>query len=143
MALASRASTAGAVALSAWARAGSLSQRSTAVCAAALTMIRGRTACTVPASDSGFEKSAASRFTVYSEVLRFDPATQQVFHDILHDEMFHMNYTLTQLLRVAPQRHRKHLWRARLSRLWKAYLRLATEVIAREREFAREAMASN
>ena len=39
-----------------------------------------------------------------------------------------MNYTLTQLLRVAPQRHRSHLWRARLSRLWKAYLRLASAI---------------
>ena len=44
----------------------------------------------------------------------------------LLDETFHMNYTLTQLGRVAPRRHRRHLWRARLSRLWKAYLRLAT-----------------
>jgi hypothetical protein len=40
--------------------------------------------------------------------------------------MFHMNYTLMQLARVEPDRHRSHLWRARLSRLWKTYLRLAT-----------------
>jgi len=72
------------------------------------------------------EKSAASRFTVYRDVLQFDRPTQEVFDDILHDEMFHMNYTLTQLIRVSPERHRLHLWRARLSRLWKAYLRLAT-----------------
>ncbi|HEV8435392.1 MAG TPA: ferritin-like domain-containing protein [Thermoanaerobaculia bacterium] len=74
------------------------------------------------------EKSAASRFTVYSEVLRSDPVTQRVFHDILHDEMFHMNYTLTQLARVSPERHRIRLWRARLSRLWKAYLRIASGI---------------
>ena len=74
------------------------------------------------------EKSAASRFTVYRDALASDPATQGVFTAILHDEMFHMNYTLTQLLRVAPQRHRSHLWRARLSRLWKAYLRLASAI---------------
>jgi hypothetical protein len=37
-----------------------------------------------------------------------------------------MNYTLTQLVRVSPERHRRRLWRARLGRLWKAYLRLAT-----------------
>jgi hypothetical protein len=37
-----------------------------------------------------------------------------------------MSYTLTHLVRVAPERHRRHLWRARLSRLWKGYLRLAT-----------------
>ena len=55
-----------------------------------------------------------------------DPPTRAIFEEILHDETFHMNYTLTQLGRVAPQRHGRHLWRARLSRLWKAYLRLAT-----------------
>ncbi|HEV8659447.1 MAG TPA: ferritin-like domain-containing protein [Thermoanaerobaculia bacterium] len=74
------------------------------------------------------EKSAASRFTVYRDVLQFDRPTQEVFEDILHDEMFHMNYTLTQLLRVSPERHRRHLWRARLSRLWKGYLRFATAI---------------
>jgi len=74
------------------------------------------------------EKSAASRFTVYREVLRDDPATQRVFDDILHDENFHMNYTLTQLARVSPERQRTRLWRARLTRLWKAYLRLASGI---------------
>ena len=74
------------------------------------------------------ERSAASRFIVYSEVLRSDPATQRVFDDILRDEMFHMNYTLTQLARVSPQRHRTRLWRARLTRLWKAYLRIASAI---------------
>lgn len=72
------------------------------------------------------EKAAASRFSVYRDVLQCDLATREVFEEILHDEMFHMNYTLAQLLRVSPDRHRWHLWRARLSRLWKAYLRLAS-----------------
>jgi len=36
-----------------------------------------------------------------------------------------MNYTFTQLVRVSPRRHRWHLWRARLSRLWRSSLRLA------------------
>ena len=36
-----------------------------------------------------------------------------------------MIYTLSQLVRVSPKRHRLLLWRARLSRLWKGYLRLA------------------
>ena len=72
------------------------------------------------------EKAAASRFTVYRDVMQHDPPTRAVFEEILHDETFHMNYTLTQLARVEPKRHRHHLWRARLSRLWKAYLRLAT-----------------
>jgi hypothetical protein len=72
------------------------------------------------------EKAAASRFTVYRDVMQYDLPTRAVFEEILHDETFHMNYTLTQLARVEPKRHRYHLWRARLSRLWKAYLRLAT-----------------
>jgi len=72
------------------------------------------------------EKAAASRFTVYRDVMQHDPPTRDVFAEILHDETFHMNYTLTQLARIEPKRHRRHLWRARLSRLWKAYLRLAT-----------------
>src|SRR3954452_14975644 len=72
------------------------------------------------------EKSAASRFTIYRDVLRSDPDTQRVFDDILRDEMFHMNYTLTQLVRVSPERHRRRLWKARLTRLWKTYLRLAS-----------------
>ena len=74
------------------------------------------------------ETSAARRFTVYSEVLRSDPATQHVFNDILHDEMFHMNYTLTQLARVSAERQHTRLWRARLARLWKAYLRIASGI---------------
>lgn len=72
------------------------------------------------------EKAAASRFTVYRDVMQHDPATRAVFEEILHDETFHKNYTLTQLARVAPEHHRRHLWRARFSRLWKSYLRLAT-----------------
>jgi len=72
------------------------------------------------------EKAAASRFTVYRDVLQDDPRTRAIFEEILHDETFHMGYTLTQLGRVEPMRYKHHLWRARLSRLWKAYLRLAT-----------------
>jgi hypothetical protein len=72
------------------------------------------------------EKAAASRFIVYRNVMQHDPPTRAVFEEILHDETFHMNYTLMQLARVEPKRHRHHLWRARLSRFWKAYLRLAT-----------------
>jgi rubrerythrin len=74
------------------------------------------------------EKAAASRFTVYRDVMQHDPPTRAVFEEILHDETFHMNYTLTQLARVEPKRHKRHLWRARLSRLWKGYLRLATSL---------------
>ena len=72
------------------------------------------------------EKAAASRFTVYRDVLKDDPPTCAVFDEILHDETFHMNYTLAQLTRVSPQHHKRRLWRARLSRLWRAYLRVAS-----------------
>ena len=71
------------------------------------------------------ERSAASRFEIYRNA-QTDPAMRAIFEDILHDEKFHMNYTLTQLVRVSPQRHRRHLWYARMKRLWNAYLRLAT-----------------
>src|SRR5712672_2864840 len=72
------------------------------------------------------EKAAASRFAIYRDVMQHDPPTRAVFEEILHDETFHMNYTRTQLARVEPKRHKRHLWRARFSRLWKVYLRLAT-----------------
>lgn len=74
------------------------------------------------------EKAAAERFTVYRNVLQEDVPTHAIFEEILHDEVFHMNYTLVQLARISPQRHRWHVWRARLSRLWKSYLRLATAI---------------
>ena len=72
------------------------------------------------------EKAAASRFTIYHDVMQHDPPTREIFAEILNDERFHMNYTLTHLVRVAPERHRRHLWRARLSRVWRRYLRLAS-----------------
>ena len=71
------------------------------------------------------EKAAAGRFALYREVLDGDGLTRDVFGDVLRDETFHMNYTHTQLVRVAPEGHRRRLWRARASRLWKAYLRFA------------------
>jgi len=71
------------------------------------------------------EKSAAMAFTSYRDVLRQDPLTRAVFEEVLRDEAFHMNYTLSQLSRVSPRRHRLLLWRARFGRLWKGYLRLA------------------
>jgi rubrerythrin len=74
------------------------------------------------------EKSAAEDFTVYRDLLSADPATQAVFAQILADETFHMNYTLAQLTRLAPQRRGWLLWRARLNRLWKGYLRVAGSV---------------
>jgi len=72
------------------------------------------------------EKAAANRFTVYRNVLEGDVPTCAIFDEILRDEVFHMNYALTQLTRVSPQRHRRQLWRTRFSRLWKAYLRMAS-----------------
>ena len=72
------------------------------------------------------EKAAARRFAVYHEVLEVDPTTRDVFGEILRDEAFHMNYTYAQLKRVSPKRHGVELWWARLVRVWKGYLRLAT-----------------
>jgi rubrerythrin len=71
------------------------------------------------------EKAAARRFALYREVLAHDPDTQAVFDQVLEDEAFHMTYTQAQLARVSEARSRGHLWRARLGRLWKAYLRAA------------------
>ena len=71
------------------------------------------------------EKSAAMDFAAYRDVLLCDPPTCAVFEKVLEDEAYHMSYTLSQIIRVSPERHRLLLWRARSSRLWKAYLRLA------------------
>ena len=53
-----------------------------------------------------------------------------MFEEILKDETFHMNYTLAQLNRIAPRRTGWLLWRARLGRLWKGYLRIASALAA-------------
>jgi hypothetical protein len=71
------------------------------------------------------EKAAAGRFAIYRDVVQDDPPTRAVFEEILHDEVFHMNYTYTQLARISPHTYRWRLWRARASRLWKRYLRVA------------------
>jgi rubrerythrin len=69
------------------------------------------------------EKAAAGRFALYRDVLA-DAATREVFSDVLQDEAFHMSYTHKQLARIEP-RPGGRLWRARASRFWKAYLRVA------------------
>ncbi|TLY69023.1 MAG: ferritin-like domain-containing protein, partial [Gammaproteobacteria bacterium] len=43
------------------------------------------------------EKSAATDFARYRDVLRHDPPTRAVFEEILRDEAYHMNYTFSQL----------------------------------------------
>jgi hypothetical protein len=74
------------------------------------------------------EKAAAGRFAIYRDVVNDDPSTRAIFEEILRDEVFHMNYTYTQLTRVSPRSYRWHVWRARASRLWKRYLRAAAAV---------------
>ena len=76
------------------------------------------------------EKAAAGRFTIYRELVDDDPATRAIFEQILRDEVFHMNYTYTQLARISPRSHRWQIWRARGSRLWKRYLRVAAAIAA-------------
>jgi rubrerythrin len=71
------------------------------------------------------EKAAAGRFEIYRDVVDDDPPTRAIFEEILRDEVFHMNYTYTQLARVLPKSYRRQVWRARASRLWKRYLRTA------------------
>ncbi|CAN7417148.1 ferritin-like domain-containing protein [Phenylobacterium sp. LjRoot225] len=71
------------------------------------------------------EKAAARDFASYAKVLERDPDTRAVFQMILRDESFHMRYTHQQLIRLEPRRHAQILWRARRSRLWRLYLRLA------------------
>jgi len=72
------------------------------------------------------ESAAARDFGQYREVLANDPLTRAVFDRILRDEEFHMHYSLAELERAAPGRAKYLLWKARLRRLWKAYMRLAT-----------------
>ena len=74
------------------------------------------------------EKSAAGRFEIYRDVVPDDPPTKEIFEQILRDEVFHMNYTYTQLVRIAPRTYRRHVWRARASRLWNRYLRVAAGI---------------
>lgn len=74
------------------------------------------------------EKAAASRFTIYRECVDDDPPTKAIFEQILRDEVFHMNYTYTQLARVSPHAYKQQVWRARASRMWNRYLRLAAGI---------------
>jgi bacterioferritin (cytochrome b1) len=76
------------------------------------------------------EKSAAGRFAIYRELVDDDPQTRMIFEEILRDEVFHMNYTYTQLTRIAPERYRRHVWHARAKRLWNRYLRVAAALAA-------------
>ena len=71
------------------------------------------------------EKSAAGRFAIYRQLVDDDPETLAIFETILRDEVFHMNYTYTQLTRIAPKTYRRHVWHARFRRLWNRYLRVA------------------
>ena len=74
------------------------------------------------------EKAAAGRFAIYREMVADDPQTRAIFEEILRDEVFHMNYTYTQLIRISPKAYRRHVWHARGKRLWNRYLRVAAAV---------------
>ena len=71
------------------------------------------------------ESAAARDFQTYVKVLERDPGTREIFEIIGRDETHHMAYTLKQLQRLDPKRHRWAIWKARARRLWKAYLRVA------------------
>jgi hypothetical protein len=74
------------------------------------------------------EKAAAGRFTIYRDLVEDDPQTRAIFEEILRDEVFHMNYTYTQLARVMPDAYRWQVWQARASRLSKRCLRVAAAI---------------
>ena len=74
------------------------------------------------------EKAAAGRFTIYRELVDDDPQTREIFEEILRDEVFHMNYTYTQLARILPGSYRRLVWFARAKRLWQRYLRVAVAI---------------
>lgn len=71
------------------------------------------------------EAAAARSFGVYHRAVAADGETREVFGRILKDENFHMTYTRHELGRVAPRKQGWLLWKARLGRLWKGYLRFA------------------
>jgi rubrerythrin len=71
------------------------------------------------------EAAAARSFGVYHRAVAADGETREVFGRILKDENFHMTYTRHELGRVAPKKQGWLLWKARLGRLWKGYLRFA------------------
>jgi len=87
--------------------------------------IEGEPDCRLLAFLHVAEKAAAGRFAIYRDVVGDDPSTRAIFEEILRDEVFHMNYTYTQLARVLPRSYRRQVWQARASRLWKRYLRAA------------------
>lgn len=74
------------------------------------------------------ETAAAGRFAIYRELVADDPDTRSIFEQILRDEVFHMNYTYAQLARIAPRECRRHVWHARVKRLWNRYLRIAATI---------------
>jgi hypothetical protein len=71
------------------------------------------------------EANAARDFAVYRDAVGADEATRAVFDRILRDEVFHMNYTKRELERVSPTKAKGLIWKARLKRVWQAYLRFA------------------
>jgi rubrerythrin len=74
------------------------------------------------------EAAAARGFVTYREAVGDDLDTRTVFATILKDEEFHMTYTRHELGRVSPRKQGWLLWKARFSRLWKGYLRLAVGI---------------
>jgi hypothetical protein len=74
------------------------------------------------------EAAAARAFALYRDSMGEDEKTREVFARILKDEAFHMKYTRRELGRVAPSAQGWLLWKARLGRLWKLYLRLAVAI---------------
>src|SRR6266851_5256038 len=64
----------------------------------------------------------------HADLFRQRGATLLQLRSTRSEGLFHMNYTYTQLARVLPKSYRRQVWRARASRLWKRYLRVAAAV---------------
>jgi hypothetical protein len=71
-------------------------------------------------------RAAARHFSFYRDVSRGDKPTRAIFEEVVREERFHAERTITQLSLVSPRRYRRALWYARLRRIWKAYLRMAS-----------------
>lgn len=71
------------------------------------------------------EHTATKLFAAYRRAMLSDRETCELLERILRDETFHMTYTRNELARIAPKTMGWLLLKARLGRLWKAYLRFA------------------
>ena len=71
------------------------------------------------------EATATHRFATYRRAVANDEETRTLFELVLKDEEFHRTYSRHELARIAPRHQTWLLGKARLTRLWHAYMRFA------------------